>query len=423
MKKQHVPLFIGLFIFVFLVGCEKKFDIPPLKSLESNNKININQIKNKYNKGTYRFKSDSNLYCVVIADEVSGNLYKDIYVHDVTGGIHIKLVNSGGLFIGDSIRINLKDCILNDYNGLIQLDSVDTEKSIVKLASGLLPKPRPVSIKQIVPNSSLQSCLIQLSQVEFIDTDKNTPFADAINKISGNRILKSCEGQTLTVRSSGFSSFAAKLCPAGNGTISGILSQFGTSMQLILRNLNDLQLNGPVCGSAGSGGFVYLSKDFNDNSINTGGWTSYTVSNSAVKWACSSFSGTPSYGYFSKISGYVNGSNNNAETWLISPSIDLSNAKNAVLNFETAAGKFAGAPLDIYISQDYVGAAPSTGKWSNLSPFCVLSPTTSSYVWTASGDVSLKNYQTANVHLAFKYTSTAAGACTYELDNITIKEK
>src|SRR3954471_15998796 len=118
-----------------ICSCKKEFDIPPVKPAETLNKINIAAVKAKYAANiNYRFKSDSSLYCVITADETSGNLFKELYVKDATGALHIKLVNSGGLFIGDSIRINLKDITLNENNKLIQLDSVDTEKSIVKLA-------------------------------------------------------------------------------------------------------------------------------------------------------------------------------------------------------------------------------------------------------------------------------------------------
>ena len=422
MKKISFIIFaIGLALFQ---SCEKKYDLPPLKNAAASNKINIGQIKGKYNNGVYRFVGDSNLYCVVTADEVSGNLYKDIFVQDVTGAIHVKLIGSGGLYIGDSIRINLKNCLLNAYNNLIQLDSVDNEKNIVKLAAGLTPKVTAASIKQVNSGIGLQSALVELNGVEFIENDRGMTYADAVSKNSGNRILKSCDGQTLTVRTGGYANFAGKLTPTGNGSIKGIVSQFGTSMQFLIRQISDVNLSDALCMNGGnSGGFVYLSKNFNDNNLNSGGWTVQTVSNTAVKWTCSSYSGTPTYSSYAKISGYVNGTNNYSEVWLISPTIDLSNASQAILNFETATGKFAGTPLDVLISKDYTGGLPSTGTWNSVGPMCVLSPTTSNYVWTPSGDVALTSYQNSNVHVAFKYKSTVAAACTYELDNIYIKEK
>jgi hypothetical protein len=128
------------------------------------------------------------LYCVVTADEVSGSFYKDVYVRDASGAIRVKLLYSGGLYIGDSIRINLKGIVLNEYNSLIQLDSVDLSKSVVKLASGLKPQALTVTLEQIHANtaatSTLQSQLVRINRLEFFESDRNVSFADAIGKTS-----------------------------------------------------------------------------------------------------------------------------------------------------------------------------------------------------------------------------------------------
>ena len=72
------------------VSCEKEFDTPKLNPAAASREINIKQIKDKYYSNiNYKFKADSSLYCVVIADESTGNLYKDIYVKDVTGALHV----------------------------------------------------------------------------------------------------------------------------------------------------------------------------------------------------------------------------------------------------------------------------------------------------------------------------------------------
>lgn len=132
MKNNFFKSILILTTILFFSSCKKEFDNPPVKQITSGSFINIANIKSKYSSNVnYKFKADSNLYCVVIADELSGNLYKDIYVKDLTGALHIKLVSGGGIFIGDSIRINLKGVILNEYNKLIQLDSVDSEKVLL----------------------------------------------------------------------------------------------------------------------------------------------------------------------------------------------------------------------------------------------------------------------------------------------------
>lgn len=420
MKTHFFLKLLAIVSVIFIASCKKEFDTPPLKTLETTNKINIAQIKSKFNNANYRFKSDSSLYCVVIADEVSGNLYKDIYVKDVTGALHVKLISSGGLFFGDSIRINLQNCILNDYNDLIQLDSVDSEKSIVKLASGLNPQPVTLTIKQIIANTaasnSVQSKLVQINNVEFASSDMDVPFADATGKTSVNRIIKSCDGSTLTVRTSGYSSFASKNTPKGNGSFVGIVGQFGSTMQMIIRNLNDLNMNGSLCTSGtptGTGNY-YLSKDFNDNSVLSGGWQKQNVVGN-TDWSTGTFGGQT----LAKISNYNSTTSVNAtcETWLISPIINLSFSTTPILTFQNAY-KFNGAPLELYVSTNYNSGLPNTGTWTKLN--FTLSP--GNFTFVSSGIIPLSNYKTSNTRIAFKYLGSSSDGSTWEIDDVIVKE-
>jgi hypothetical protein len=426
MKKTTNSLLLLLIILAVLTSCKKEYDSPPVKPADGANKTNIASIKTKFKSGAvYRFQADSSLYCVVTADEVSGNLYKDIYVKDITGALHVKLISSGGLFIGDSIRINLKGALLNDYHDLIQLDSVDNENNIVKISSGARTAPFITSIADLTSNtvnlSTMQSKLIQLNNVEFLSSDQNKSFADPVGKQSIARTIKSCDGKTLIIRTSGYSNFAGMTVPGGNGSIVGIASVYNGSFQLVLRNINEVNMNDALCSSTPTTPpvSIILNKTFDDNSITSSGWSNINVTNSAVNWATSTYSSTPTA--FAKVSGYVNNANTNSETWLISPAIDLSATNNPVLTFSTSAGKFAGPPLSVLVSTNYGSGAPGTATWTALS--CVLSPTTTSYVWTSSGNVPLSAYKSAGLRLAFKYTSSSSGgATTYELDNILIKE-
>ena len=420
MKNKILVTLLTLGILILNSSCKKEFDVPPVKTLEATSKINIAQIKAKFTNINYRFKADSSLYCVVIADEVSGNLYKDVYVRDVTGALHVKLIASGGLFIGDSIRINLQNCILNAYNNLIQLDSVDTEKSIVKLASGFNPKPVTMTIKQIIANTaatnSVQSKLVKIEGVEFVGTDLNALFSDAIGKTSVNRIIKSCDGSTLTVRTSGYASFASQNTPSGNGSFIGIVGQFGTTMQLTIRNLNDLSLTGTLCGSGTptTGAGNYLTKDFNDNNVLSGGWVKQNVSG-AIDWTTSTFGGQT----FAKISNYVSTTSVNisCETWLISPIINLSNATAPNLSFQNAY-KFTGAPLEVYVSNNYNSGLPNTATWTKLS----YTPSSGNYVFVSSGNIPLASYKSANTRIGFKYAGSSTDGSTWEIDDVIVKE-
>jgi hypothetical protein len=401
------------------MGCKKEFDVPKLNPAAASREINIKQLKDKYFSNiNYKFKADSSLYCVVIADETTGNLYKDIYVKDVTGALHVKLINSGGLYVGDSIRINIKGCVLNEYNKLIQLDSVDTELNIVKLSSGNPVQPQLMTIAQVIANTaatnSVQSKLIRLEHVEFVSADQNMPYSNAAAKLSVNRILKSCDGQTITVRTSGYASFASALTPTGNGTFIGIASQYGTTMQLLLRQVSDAALSGSLCSSGGgtTSPGTYLSKDFNDNSLSSGGWTNLRVSG-AVDWTVSAFGGQT----FAKISNYISAANQSCETWYISPSINLSNASQPQLSFQNAY-KYTGPALEVYVSTNYTSGAPSSANWTKVN----FTLSGGNYVFVNSGNINLSAYKASNVRIAFKYSGSSSDGSTWELDDVLIKE-
>jgi hypothetical protein len=223
-----------------------------------------------------------------------------------------------------------------------------------------------------------------------------------------NRTIQDCGGKQIVVRTSNYANFALDKTPKGYGTIIGIATAYNGTNQMALRRSSEVNMNGTGCT-------VYHKKDFNDNSLTSGGWIQQSVTNPSVQWIASTYSGA----YFGKISGYVSG-NTNSENWLISPVLNLSAASNPVLSFQTAA-KFSGNALEVLVSTNYTSGSPSSATWVQLSGF-TLSPNTGSYVWTPSGYVSLGAYKNANTRIAFKYTSTTSGATTYEVDDIIIRE-
>lgn len=145
-------------------------------------------------------------------------------------------------------------------------------------------------------------------------------------------------------------------------------------------------------------------------------WTKVSVTG-AQEWRLDTQFGNP--GNCAVMSGFANGTNNLNEDWLISPVIDLSSAPTAKLSFQTAS-RFAGNLLEIKISSDYTGGNPNNATWTNLT--ATLDTNTASYVWTNSGNIDISSFAGQNVHVAFKYTSTASASTTWEVDNILILE-
>lgn len=123
-----------------------------------------------------------------------------------------------------------------------------------------------------------------------------------------------------------------------------------------------------------------------------------------------------SYKYM-KATSYVNNTDYAAESWLISPEIDLSNATNATLTFEYVARYFTNLPenITLWITES------SAKNWQQLTiPNHVLQD-----AWTPfakSGDIDLNAYKGKKVKIGFKYACTEK-AGTYELKNISIEDR
>ena len=123
-----------------------------------------------------------------------------------------------------------------------------------------------------------------------------------------------------------------------------------------------------------------------------------------------------SYKYM-KATSYVNDTDYAAESWLISPEVDLSNATNATLTFEYVARYFTNLQenITLWITES------NTENWQQLTiPNHVLQNDWKPFV--KSGDIDLNAYKGKKVKIGFKYKCTEK-AGTYELMNISIEDR
>lgn len=420
MKKISLAIVLLSSFLLVLNSCKKKFELPPKKdALANSGTITIDSIYKKYASyyitanplptKLFKFSNDASVTGTVTADEISGNIYKSVYIQDATGTLQVKLLNSGGLFVGDLIRINLKDVILDDYGKMVQLDSVDIEKSAVKISSGNVVTPTKATFNQLTALngsglSNFQGRLVLLDSVEFAVVYKNRTFADPVNKTNLDRILLNANNSQVTVRSSGYSNFAGKIIPCGKGSIVAIVSQFNSTIQLLIRNFNEVKLSSGVC--------PYIGKPFDSEGFGEG-WGIVQVSG-YVPYTIGTYGGAS----YANITNSINGIKNNCETWLISPPVDLSGSTNPVVNFATAAYTSAGSSFQALISTNYISGDPNSATWTNLNPLL----SGGSYAWVNSGLISLTAYKTQNVRVAFKYIGVSSGTSTWELDNFYITE-
>lgn len=391
-------------ITLFSVSCKKDFDTPPIKTIPEGNRITIADLKAMYQNAPLKITDELSLFAVVTMDEQSGNIYKEAYIQDETGAINLRLMSSGGLYQGDSVRVFLKGTTLTMYRKMMQLDSVDVDNNIIKQATQKDRQPDVLTSIANIDTVFHQGKLIKFENVQFSSSELGNTYADGINLKSKSRVLEDAFGKPIDVRTSGYANFANDTLPNGKGYLIAIVSQYDDKLQLLIRNPNEVVLNNPRSG---------LAKNFQDESITSGGWTTQLITGT-YNWTTSDQGSAGNF--YAKMSNYTGTGNVASETWLISPAIDLSASTNATFDFRNASN-FTGPNMEVLVSTNYDGvSAPSTATWTQLGA----NLSTGGFAWVNGGPLSLNSYLTNGVYLAFKYTGTATSGKTWEVDDIIV---
>lgn len=412
---------IALAGIIFTTSCVKDdFDQPevyiPHPNLTAN--ISIMGLKDLYNSSQstiYKIESDTIVVGYVVANDVSGNLYKTLVIQDSTGGIEIKL-DATGLYndypVGQKLYVKCKGLYLGTYGTMIQLGYL-YQGSIGRIPQiyiaehlfkdGLPEKPIEPALKTIGGLSLADlNTIVRFDSVNFVEGGTNIFCTQTVSSAE-DRVLKDQAGNQIIVRTSKYASFAGETLPSGLGTIIGELSIYNGTYQLYIRDKNDIQNFQPDP-------YSYLLNEPWTSEI--GDFTQYSVVGNQI-WGITQYGMT--------ISGYVSSVYNENEDWLISPAMNLDLYNTEVLKFESAM-KYgtAGQGLQVLYSTDYMGTGdPNQATWNTI-------PATLSqgnFTWTGSGDIDLSQITGTNVYIAFKYNcgTTSASCATWELRNLLLK--
>lgn len=264
---------IGL-VYLTTTSCVKqKFDSPPDSSnIDPNLPVNstIWYLKNTlYTGSPTLIDTDLTISGIVIADDRSGNFYKQIVIQDTSSGIAV-LLGRNSLYtdfpIGRKIYIKCKGLYLGEYNGFVQLgylpdnsnalSDIPTHlisKYIVKASYPHVVEPRAVSILQVktltATNKKWIGTLLKFDSVEITQAQVGLPYAQDASIASGtDRTFVDCAGNSLIVRNSGYANFRNTLLPAGKGPLTAVFSVYGSTSQMLIRDTTDMPLYGTRCG-------------------------------------------------------------------------------------------------------------------------------------------------------------------------------
>lgn len=433
-------LFLGL-TAVFFNACKKEFDAPPgPKDPNLTATHTIAQLKAMHTTaGNFdEINADMIISGVVIANDKSGNLYKQIYIQDASGAIQLML-DASGLYnsfpVGRKVFVKCKGLCVSDYNNMIQLGikaTVSGAPSLQAIASNLLGQyviggslNNTYNITAVADvnalNTSMQDPLlgtvIELDGYEFLSKSATYSDTSAYKNDISLTIRKGCDNtKDIIIRTSGYANFSGVPVPSGNGKMKALYTVYRTTKQLVLRDTADVQFKGNPCS--------YFNEDFESYFTSTAplsipGWKNVAETGD-VFYTLASFSGNQ----FAKISAFSSAQlpTTNISSWLISPAINLPAGATPKYTF-TCSRRYTDGTFKAYISTDYNGSNLSTATWVLLGT--VPPGTAASFTpFDTFGPYDLASYAGKKIHLAFRYQATAGtskfSVGTYEPDDINI---
>ncbi len=258
------PIILGM---MWMQGCiHDDFDEPPLPDIPVGTVITIGELRDMFQGGGIVFDDDLSIFATVTMDDKSGNIYRSAFVEDGTGAINLRLQAPGGVYEGDSVRIYLRNTILSSYQQMLQLDNVNVDRNIIKIDTQKEVTPTLMSIPDIGPDT--QGQLIKLEDVQFVNEHVGLPFADSENLLTINRMLEDCSGNRIIVRTSGYANFADHAIPEGNGTLVGVVAQYRQDMQLYIRRMSEVELDGERCAIPGDDYDLITLQELRENYYN-----------------------------------------------------------------------------------------------------------------------------------------------------------
>ncbi len=197
----------------------------------------------------------------VISSDQTGNIYKSVIIYDGSAALNLS-INAYDLYqtyqFGQEVVIDVTELNIGGYNGLMQLGGegtynnapsmtfMDSEVFAAHAQVDGLSNPQlvdtiPATIPDVLAAKQSteglilwQSRLVRFDNVRWDAPGK--PYAEGTS--STNRYIIDESGNQLLVRNSAYASFKNELLPQGYGSVTGILSYYGTDWQLMLIDSN-----------------------------------------------------------------------------------------------------------------------------------------------------------------------------------------
>lgn len=435
LRNISLPLIASLAFF----ACERDYDAPLLTEPEytgpaANITINELRAENAAAKedAPIIITQDQVLKAVITGNDESGNIYKKIYLQDETGAIEME-VDQGNVYnyypVGQIVYIDLNGLSISVYGDEQQLGHPggylfrtpweDFEKHVSKDGWANPENAKPLVIDDISKiNADPDAYKFKLIQFTGVSFQNGGTGIFAPEDGYGEENITDSQGNSLMVRTSNYASFAGEKLPKEKGNVTGILGRFRGTWQLTLRtaaDVSDFVESGDEGGET-PGGETETLLDAKFDKEN--GQGSFTIENITLPngsdhvWSASNYNET----YYMMASAYVGGANQNSESRLVSPELDLNNKQNVILTFMHTFKTF-GADTHLQDLKLEV-RIKGTNDWNEI--VIPNYSTGADNVFVSSGDIDLSNYTNKVIQFAFHYKSTTENALRWQINNVKV---
>ena len=268
--------YLSILAISFLAAsCMNEFDDPQFNEPPFGNNeigtanITIAELKAKYasiiNSGVEEIKNDIIIEGVVVANDESGNVYKQIIINDTTGAIIIG-VNDVGLYAmapkGQRVRIDCKGLHIGGYGKMAQIGALYNgkvgrmNKYVFPSHVRLIDLPDPTQAEMIPDtidssyfteaNINSLAKYVRLEEVEITEADGTATWAPEELQNSSNVVERHIKmGKTnLVLRMSTYADFANEVMPTGKLNINGVMTRYNNYWQFVISSTSDIETSG-----------------------------------------------------------------------------------------------------------------------------------------------------------------------------------
>ena len=262
-----------LALSLIATSCMNEFDEPLFsESPFGNNEIGaathtIAQLKEKYKStitgnSVQQITEDIIIEGVVVANDESGNVYKQFIINDETGAMVIG-VNDVGLYAmvpkGQRVRIACKDLYIGGYGKMAQIGGLYNGKvgrmnryiypQHVRLIG--IPDPTQEEMQPTVIDASFftnenknnLAKFVRLENVSITEANGTETWAPEEKKNSSNVVERNIKmGNTkIVLRMSTYADFANEAIPTGMLNINGVMTRFNDYWQFVISHTTDIE--------------------------------------------------------------------------------------------------------------------------------------------------------------------------------------